>query len=355
MPTTPSDDPDTPIADDPTQTIVGAAPLIDVQKTVSASTEPVQSGASELTYTILVSNNGTAPATGTVLIDDVPADTTYVAGSTTLNGVAVPDGAGGASPLSSGEGGLPVSSSDLVPPGALPDADSATVNPGESATVVFRVTVDSGLADGTVIGNQGTLTSDQQPDEPTDADGNDENGDQPTTVIVGGQPSLAVSKEVFVVGGGTLQPDGLLDYAVRVENTGPVEATNVTITDDLDAPVPGQLEYIPGFGWPRRRRRAGHVLRPGRRGRRRDAATGRDHRAALPCPRRCLARARHDDRQHRRGHRRRRHLRVGQRAHRRRRRARGRQSHRARLARRRPRGRLRRRRRSARCRAGAWP
>lgn len=248
VPTVPSDDPDTPIADDPTQTIVGAAPLIDVQKTVSANEDPVQSGSTQLSYTITISNNGTAPATRAVLTDDVPADTTYVAGSTTLNSVAVPDGAGGVSPLSSGTGGLPVSSSDLVPPGALPGVADATLNPGESAIVVFRVTVDGGVPSGTVISNQGSLASEQQPDEPTDADGNDENGDQPTTVIVGGEPRLKVSKEVFVVGGGTIQPGGLLDYAVRVENTGPVDVTDVEITDDLDAPVAGQLDYIPGSG-----------------------------------------------------------------------------------------------------------
>ncbi len=252
VPTEPSDDPDTPIVGDPTQSIVGAAALIDVQKTVVSSTNPVQSGptppSSELTYTIIVSNDGTAPATGTILTDDVPANAGYVPGSTTLNGVAVPDAPGSASPLATAAGGLPVSSSDLVPPGALPDPASATVNPGESATIVFRVTVDDGLANGTVISNQGSVASDQQPGEPTDADGNDENGDQPTTVIVGGEPVLKISKEVFVVGGGTIQADGLLDYAVRVENIGPVDAANVTITDDLDAPVPGQLEYIPGSG-----------------------------------------------------------------------------------------------------------
>jgi len=252
VPTLPSDDPDTPIIGDPTQSVVGAAPLIDVSKTVSASTNPVQSGpappSSELTYTLVIANNGTAPANGTLLTDEVPAGTGYVAGSTTLNGVAVPDAAGGTSPLAAAAGGLPVSSSDLVPPGTLPELDAARLSPGESATVEFRVQVDDGLANGTVISNQGSVASEQQPDEPSDADGNDENGDQPTRVIVGGQSALAISKEVFVVGGGTIQPGGLLEYVVRVENTGAVDATGVTLTDDLDAPVPGQLEYIPGSG-----------------------------------------------------------------------------------------------------------
>ncbi|MEF8834413.1 MAG: hypothetical protein V5A42_06090, partial [Halofilum sp. (in: g-proteobacteria)] len=249
VPTVPSDDPDTEIADDPTQSIVGAAALLDVQKRVSASTDPVQSGptpaSSELTYTFVVANNGTAAATQTVLTDDLPAEAEYVSGSTELNGAAAADAAGGTSPLGSAAGGLAVSTSDLAAPSVVADA---TISAGETATVELRATVADGLADGTVIENQGVLASDQQPDEPSDADGNDENGDQPTTIVVGGEPRLEISKEVFVVDGGTAQPGGLLDYSIRVENNGPVDATGVTITDDLDVPVAGQLEYIPGSG-----------------------------------------------------------------------------------------------------------
>lgn len=244
FPSVPSNDPTTPIHGDPTRVVVGAAPLIRAQKTVVSNTTPVVSGppeSSELTYTIVIANNGTAPATSTVLLDEIPNDTTYVAGSTTLNGIPVPD-VGGQAPMTAAAGGLPVSSDDLTPP--LPDSSTAELSPGESATVTFQVTVNDGVPDGTVISNQGTVRSDQRPDELTDADGNDLDGRQPTTIVVGADPKLDIRKEVFVVGGGTLDAGGLLEYAIRVENIGTIDADNVEITDGLS----GDVSYVAGSG-----------------------------------------------------------------------------------------------------------
>ena len=44
-----------------------------------------------LRYTITVANIGTENAINAMLRDQIPANTTYMAGTTTLNGVAVPD------------------------------------------------------------------------------------------------------------------------------------------------------------------------------------------------------------------------------------------------------------------------
>ena len=68
---------------------------------------------------------------GAVITDSIPQYTTYVDGSTTLNGAAVPDAGGTNFPLD--EGGLTVNS----PGGAAGD-----VLDGESAVVIFQVTVD---------------------------------------------------------------------------------------------------------------------------------------------------------------------------------------------------------------------
>jgi uncharacterized repeat protein (TIGR01451 family) len=46
-----------------------------------------------ITYSIVVSAAGTGAATGAVFIDDIPASTTYVPNSLTLNSVALTDGA----------------------------------------------------------------------------------------------------------------------------------------------------------------------------------------------------------------------------------------------------------------------
>ena len=70
-----------------------------------------------LHYTITVHNSGAVAATGVTLADSVPANTTYVADSLTLNGLPVGRPDGGVSPLVAG---IPISSADLTPP--LPGA-----------------------------------------------------------------------------------------------------------------------------------------------------------------------------------------------------------------------------------------
>jgi uncharacterized repeat protein (TIGR01451 family) len=57
---------------------------------------------------------------------------------------------------------------------------------------------------------------------------------------------LSITKQVFVVGGGTALPGSELEYVVRVANVAAVPALNVVLTDDLDVPVPGQMTYVGG-------------------------------------------------------------------------------------------------------------
>ena len=64
-----------------------------------------------LRYTIRIYNNGSLPVTQAVLRDNVPANTTYVADSMTLNGQPVGRPDGGVSPLVAG---VDVSSSELA-------------------------------------------------------------------------------------------------------------------------------------------------------------------------------------------------------------------------------------------------
>ena len=236
----PSDDPATPAVNDPTRNIVGNNPLLSVLKTVVIQTDIGNdgivnpAGGDVLRYTITISNLAAIPATGLVFTDNVPANTTYVMDSLTLNGVPVgaPVGPsdGGVSPLIAGIG---VNS----PAGA-----TGVIAGQSSAVVTFDVLVNAVPA-GTVISNQGSVTSNELPTELTDADGNSSNGYQPTTIVVGSNQQLSISKQVTVVGGGPAQAGGLLDYLVRVTNTGSVAATNVVISDDLSL-VP-QVSYVP--------------------------------------------------------------------------------------------------------------
>jgi uncharacterized repeat protein (TIGR01451 family) len=166
-----------------------------------------------------------------VLADDVPANTAYVTGSVTLNGATVPDS--GASPLVAG---MAINSAGNA---------SGTIAAGASAVVTFKVQVNAGVLPGTVISNQGYVTSSELPTEPTDADGDVSNGYQPTVIVVGNNQLVAITKEVSVVGGGAALPGSELEYVVRVTNTGTVPATNVVITDDL-TPLSGQATYVSG-------------------------------------------------------------------------------------------------------------
>ncbi len=227
----PSDDPDTPIANDPTRDIVGNLPLLYAEKRVALLVDLGSPGIVDpgdtLRYTITVQNSAALPATGVVLTDAVPANTTYVANSTLLNGSPVGQPDGGVSPLASG-------------------INVGTVAPGTTAVLQFDLRVNAGTPAGTVISNQAVVDSVELPDLLTDGDGNPATGPEPTVVVVGAGQQLSITKQVLVVGGGAALPGSQLEYVVTVENIAAVPAVNVVITDDLAASVPGQLAYVNG-------------------------------------------------------------------------------------------------------------
>ncbi len=241
----PSDDPATPIANDPTRDIVGNLPLLYAEKSVALLVDLGTPGVVDpndvLRYTITVQNSGTIPSTGVVLTDGVPANTTYLADTTFLNGLPVGQPDGGVAPLASG---IDISSSDLTPP--LPGPGGGTISPGESAVLQYDLRVDPNTPAGTIISNQAIVGSVELPDLPTDGDGDPSTGPEPTVVVVGAVQQLAITKQVSVVGGGAALPGAQLEYLVRVQNIASVPALNVVITDDLDASQPGQLAYVAG-------------------------------------------------------------------------------------------------------------
>ncbi|MEN7972782.1 MAG: isopeptide-forming domain-containing fimbrial protein [Verrucomicrobiota bacterium] len=239
----PSDDPGTATINDPTVDVVGSLPLVDAQKTVTLQVDNGTLGIVDpgdtLRYTITITNTGATPATGVIFTDATPANTTYKDNSVQLNGMPVGQPDGGVSPLIAG---IDVSTSDLTPP--LPAAGAGTLTPGQTAVVTFDVQVNGGVVPTTIISNQGVVSSNEQANEPTDADGIDANGDQPTQIVVGDAQLLSITKDVFVVGGGVALAGGQLEYVVRVTNISTVPANNVVITDNLDIPVAGQVTYV---------------------------------------------------------------------------------------------------------------
>ena len=206
---------------------------------VDAGTPGIVDPGDVLRYTIAIYNNGTFPATIVELLDNVPADTTYVADSVTLNGEPVGRPDGGVFPLAAG---IPVSSSDLTPP--LPAAGEGVLTPGESAVVQFDLQVNAAVPTGTLITNQATVYSTELPNLLTDGDGDPSTGPEPTVVVVGDAQQLTITKEVTVVDGGPALAGSTLEYLVTIRNVGAVPALYVTITDDLDVTNPGYLTYV---------------------------------------------------------------------------------------------------------------
>jgi large repetitive protein len=240
QPEQPSDDPETAIPDDPTCNIVGNLPHLYAHKTVRIQVDNGSVGIVDpedvLRYTIVISNFGAIPATDVMLTDAVPTHTTYVADSLRLNGVS-PGPDGGISPLIAG---LAVHSAD--------NPGTGIISARQSAVITFDARVDAGVSTGTLISNQGTLTSHELQPDHTDADGVPSNGRQPTVVVVGEVQWLSITKEVLVVGSGTAEAGGQLEYVIRVTNNGTLPATHVMVTDDLSPPLGNQVTYVDGSG-----------------------------------------------------------------------------------------------------------
>jgi uncharacterized repeat protein (TIGR01451 family) len=162
---------------------------------------------------------------GVVLKDPVPANTTYIANSTLLNGLPFGQPDNGAAPLAAG-------------------ISIGTIAPGTTATLQYDLRINLGTPVGTVISNQAVVSSTGQPNVLTDSDGNPANGAQPTVVIVGAGQQVSISAQVSVVGGGAALPGAQLDYTLNIVNTGAVPAYNVFVSDDLNGTQPGQLAYV---------------------------------------------------------------------------------------------------------------
>ncbi len=189
-------------------------PALRVTKTVSPTT--AVRGGETLTYTVKVDNIGALSATGVTLQDSVPANTTYVRGSTTLNGTAVADGA--TSPFFPYGNTSPVNASG---------ANAGTIPAGGSATLTFRVTVNTLGASVTSVCNQATVNaiglSAILSDDPNAAGGAD------PTCNLNYTPGLEVTKTASPT---TVNVSGPVTYTYTVINTGNEPLRNVTLADD---------------------------------------------------------------------------------------------------------------------------
>jgi uncharacterized repeat protein (TIGR01451 family) len=189
-------------ANDPTTILSGGAPDLAVVKSHAGNFAQGQTGA---TYTITVSNVGTAPTSGTVTITDtLPTGLTATAIS----------GNGWSCTL----GTLTCTRADALAPTQSYPAITLTVDVAADAPA--SVTNVANVTGG----------GDDTPNNDTSSD--------PTTITptVQPQPVLTILKK----GPATTTAGGTIAYTITVNNTGTAAATNATLTD---APPP-QLTFV---------------------------------------------------------------------------------------------------------------
>jgi len=174
-----------------TYTIDNRAPVLSVQKTVDDSTPaPGQM----ITYTVGVSNSGSASATNVTISDTLPLSLT-LAGPVTVTG----------------------STAKIGPPPAL--ANQLTITAGQQITLTIPVTVSANLVDSSQFTNTASVTS-AEVTHPLSSS---------VTATVQ-TPILSISKWVDDA---TPAPGQVITYTVIVNNSGSANATNVTISDTL--------------------------------------------------------------------------------------------------------------------------
>ena len=203
--------------------------FIDARKTVAIAVDADGSGnltpGDTLEYTVVLTNTNGA-ATGVVFTDPIPGRTSYVPGSATTT-----------------RGTIAASASLLT-------VNVGAMGSGDTVTITFRVTVDAGTPTGTVISNQGSVDSDQTVPEPTDVDGIDANGDQPTDIVVGGSPTpaSALYAEKYVAladdadASGSVTQGDRMRYTVVLSNVGSAPLADAAFGDT----IPVGLAYVPG-------------------------------------------------------------------------------------------------------------
>jgi uncharacterized repeat protein (TIGR01451 family) len=171
----------------------------DLSVTKSANPEPVEAG-DVLNYSIVITNNGLGDATGVTVSDPLPANTHFVPGSIVLD----PPGAGTAG---------------TAPPTLATDV---RINAGDSVEISYQVTVDVPLNAGTIIENEASVTSTQDP-TPVTGSANSTVSTTPAVNVEKSGPDRANAGDTAV-------------FTFAVTNVGNTLLHNVEVEDDYAGP-----------------------------------------------------------------------------------------------------------------------
>ncbi len=192
--------------------VVATAGQADLAVTKIGTPNPVLAG-NTITYTITVTNNGPATATGVSLVDTLPANTTF----TSIT--ASPAGSWNCSTFST--------------TGKCTNASLAT----GTTTFTLLMKVNSGTAPGTVITNTATVSS-STPDPYSG------NNTAATTSVVA-SPTQADVAIVKTASPEPVEQGTSLTYTLQVTNNGPAVAQNLLVTDPLPTEVTFDSVSIP--------------------------------------------------------------------------------------------------------------
>jgi uncharacterized repeat protein (TIGR01451 family) len=189
------------------QTTVGSATGADLSITNTATPNPVLAG-SNITYTVVVKNNGVAAATGITFSEAIPANTTFVSDTPVPGGWS-----------------CSVTAGNLA-------CTAATLAVNASATFTVVVNVNAGTASGTVITDTANVSA-------STPDPNPNNNSATASVVVAtaGQADLAVTSSA--------SPNPVTDgnnitYTQTATNNGPAAATGAKFTD----PIPANTTFV---------------------------------------------------------------------------------------------------------------
>jgi uncharacterized repeat protein (TIGR01451 family)/fimbrial isopeptide formation D2 family protein len=168
-----------------------------------------------IVYTLTVRNTGAGAAELATIDDPLPNTTHYVGSSLTLDGKPLSD-------VADGDAGRVDATKVHV--------DLGTIDAGSQRLVTFQVKIVGGV----LVSNQAIANAKGLAPEPSDADNDDSNGNQPTLTQIGpAAPLVTVQKSVQDENGGAVQAGDWLRYTLTVVNQGNAKADSLVLQDTL--------------------------------------------------------------------------------------------------------------------------
>jgi uncharacterized repeat protein (TIGR01451 family) len=172
----------------------------DLKVTKSDNPDPVLAG-EYLTYDVTIENIGPSTAVDVMLTDTLPDEVSFV-------GYTISNGSGTCVPL---EGSTDV------------ECDLNDLNPSEFVTVFIDVLVDPAVPDGTTITDTATVSS-------LTSDSDVSNNTTIEDTVVQTEADLVITKSAINL---THHPSKPIVYDLTVTNTGPSDAQDVVVVDEL--------------------------------------------------------------------------------------------------------------------------